>query len=789
MSSGDLDFTSATVCNVTVPGCGRSYAFRVFAVDTNGGVSPYSEPTDFVQTENDPPTIDGISTGSSYSTGTGDVTGTSTPLSAAVTYDGDTNDLTYLWSVAPPSGGDAWFDDDTAASPTLYFTEAGSYDVTLEVDDGYPVTGVQSLANPDLIVVVDHTLTSIDLSPDAAVVPYGLTRQFTATGIDQFGDTMALTSPSWTIDNSGPGQVSAGLYAVPASGSGGSATIRVAANGISATADVSLVERNYTTIDFEDLSNGTAVTTQYYASDGVTFSCDSGCVNHAASGQWAASGMYLRTDPAVNGDTWSHPLTVTFAQPVNGLSFLEMFENTSGHIFDVDVYEDFSATATATEHHYGHASSNLTTWGSQTIDLSAYHDVTEIHLYNIDDPWGLWWDNFRFVLPPPQLLDLTATDAADATNHTTATDAALYDLYVRGDDDGTGHVNFDVEFDPMTTGSSGTGQYVHLLVVPNDPETGDPIFGSQTAVENTDLTNTHTFQNIALPTSGGYCSYTAFAFVAPPGQYTEPPTGAPVRKDKIDVINAGIRSDNNGDGVVNATDDALNAVQPNALNLEGDGPRTEVDLSVGVPGGNGRRLEGRRPKCLGRGVLDGCHRRGGVDPQRQRQRDRHCPQRRVHPHHLGFRRIGHDAFRHGELRPGGAAGDAKIQLQVKNQAGQIVTQISIGVNKPVEVLYAVDGTNDTAADNDNVRRFWHRYQGNDTTNIDKHYYPGPQQLNGSDSPQIVTNVENNIGTDYSTALQRHRKLVIDLLGFSRGAVIVGDGRYATGYGGSDYDGL
>ena len=37
MSSGDLDFTSATVCNVTVPGCGRSYAFRVFAVDASGG--------------------------------------------------------------------------------------------------------------------------------------------------------------------------------------------------------------------------------------------------------------------------------------------------------------------------------------------------------------------------------------------------------------------------------------------------------------------------------------------------------------------------------------------------------------------------------------------------------------------------------------------------------------------------------------------------------------------------------------------------------------------------------
>jgi hypothetical protein len=35
----------------------------------------------------------------------------------------------------------------------------------------------------------------------------------------------------------------------------------------------------------------------------------------------------------------------------------------------------------------------------------------------------------------------------------------------------------------------------------------------------------------------------------------------------------------------------------------------------------------------------------------------------------------------------------------------------------------------------------------------------------------VTNVEDDIQTDYSTALQRHRRLVTDLVGFSRGAVI------------------
>ena len=79
--------------------------------------------------------------------------------------------------------------------------------------------------------------------------------------------------------------------------------------------------------------------------------------------------------------------------------------------------------------------------------------------------------------------------------------------------------------------------------------------------------------------------------------------------------------------------------------------------------------------------------------------------------------------------------------------GEIKFPIS---NRPVEALYAVDGTGDTAVMNDNVHQFEQRYLGVEPTN--KFYYPGPtDQLNGSDSPNIVTNVENDIRTDYTTA--------------------------------------
>ncbi len=79
--------------------------------------------------------------------------------------------------------------------------------------------------------------------------------------------------------------------------------------------------------------------------------------------------------------------------------------------------------------------------------------------------------------------------------------------------------------------------------------------------------------------------------------------------------------------------------------------------------------------------------------------------------------------------------------------------------------------NTIAANNANVRQFEQRYHGTD--GIDRHYYDGPTDIpRGSDGPMILTNVESQIQADYTTAIQCHRRLVIDMTGWSRGAVII-----------------
>ena len=141
-----------------VTGGGNSYSFRVAAVASGGGESPYTDPTDFIETPNAAPTIPASpprrrAMRPARASAHGDVVD-----------DGGTDNLTYAWSVASsPTGGDAWFDDTTAATPTIHFTQAGDYSVTLDLNDGYGGTAEAH--------AVDHRrtdITSIDMSPNAA---------------------------------------------------------------------------------------------------------------------------------------------------------------------------------------------------------------------------------------------------------------------------------------------------------------------------------------------------------------------------------------------------------------------------------------------------------------------------------------------------------------------------------------------------------------------------------------------------------------------------------------------
>jgi hypothetical protein len=129
------------------------------------------------------------------------------------------------------------------------------------------------------------------------------------------------------------------------------------------------------------------------------------------------------------------------------------------------------------------------------------------------------------------------------------------------------------------------------------------------------------------------------------------------------------------------------------------------------------------------------------------------------------------------------SGDININVSTPKDS----LRIKIKIAKPIEVLYAVDGTSANAASNTNVWQFYQRDQG------PKWYWDGPgggpnagnlDWWDGTGSPLIVQGVENQIRNDYISAMQQHTSLSIDLEGWSRGAVIlatVARDLYTTGF--------
>ena len=193
---------------------------------------------------------------------------------------------------------------------------------------------------------------------------------------------------------------------------------------------------------------------------------------------WNATGVYLTT-PTETGTNYAYStgFSVTFAQPVENLSFLEMFENCKpgspspyqdGKTFQIDIFEDFSPTATVSnQQHYGLTQYSTSSWGSQTIDLSAYSNITKIKIHDITDPWGLWWDDFRFDLPP-SLLAATLTQHGTASNSVTVlTDAAIGQLYLAADANSAAHVDLSAAFTPEMFGSTATASQVRVIAAPD----------------------------------------------------------------------------------------------------------------------------------------------------------------------------------------------------------------------------------------------------------------------------------------------------------------------------------
>ena len=82
-------------------------------------------------------------------------------------------------------------------------------------------------------------LTTITVSPASASVQTGGTRQFTATGLDQFGNPMS-PQPTFTWSVSGGGTISSSGLFTAGSTAGGPFTVTAASGGVSGTASVTV---------------------------------------------------------------------------------------------------------------------------------------------------------------------------------------------------------------------------------------------------------------------------------------------------------------------------------------------------------------------------------------------------------------------------------------------------------------------------------------------------------------------------------------------------------------------
>lgn len=163
------------------------------------------------------------------------VTGRTTTVSVLGADDHGEPNLSYAWSATGPAAV-AFSASGTNAAKSIVatFAKAGSYTLTATITDsgGLAVSSSRSVS-------VVATLTGVVVSPASADVLVGRTLPLGATGIDQFGQPLAV-QPQFTWSVAGGGTISpAGLFFAP--GSPGTAVITAAAGAIAGTAEIAAV--------------------------------------------------------------------------------------------------------------------------------------------------------------------------------------------------------------------------------------------------------------------------------------------------------------------------------------------------------------------------------------------------------------------------------------------------------------------------------------------------------------------------------------------------------------------
>jgi hypothetical protein len=162
------------------------------------------------------------------------VTGTTTSLSAIGADDAGEANLTYTWATTgtPPAAVSFSANGTNAAkNSTATFAEAGSYNFIVTITDAGGLTATSTVN-----VVVNQTLTGMQIALVSSNLATDGTAQYAATGLDQFG-AMMINPPLVTWGVLGSGSIdSSGRYSPPYAA--GSATIEATTDHVGATLTV-----------------------------------------------------------------------------------------------------------------------------------------------------------------------------------------------------------------------------------------------------------------------------------------------------------------------------------------------------------------------------------------------------------------------------------------------------------------------------------------------------------------------------------------------------------------------
>lgn len=221
--------------------------------------------------------------------------------------------LTYTWSVTGTPPAPVAFSSNgsnAAKNTTATFTRAGTYNFLVTVTNAANFSVTSSVS-----VFVSQTPTTVSVSPTPVTVAGGNTRQFGATVLDQFGQSIASPSVSWSA--TGGGSVdSSGLFT--ASQAGGSFNVTATSGSAAGSAIVNVVPTIYT---------GSSSADNYYirlASDGVTEQVWVGSSSPGGSPSYTIARSQLPS-LTFNGIGGGDGLTVDFTNgnpvPASGLAF------------------------------------------------------------------------------------------------------------------------------------------------------------------------------------------------------------------------------------------------------------------------------------------------------------------------------------------------------------------------------------------------------------------------------------------------------------------------------------